>query len=655
MRGRQHKFFFARTMNIMEELIFGENYYCLYLPGTNFDNLESRLIEWFRKHSSLQWENTTIVFVTILAGQNRRDVLQTETILRFGAGKGTIDQSQYALKECLLFVELSEYEEQLFVFGGLRYDEYMSMLSSNNYITLGNLKPIQHLITTQSNTVNALETYWFSRTKDTTTPKIKWEMALNTLFTQIMGLQTLPYDQYQKRLAAHGSLLGKVYPFALFLASCEPMLKKQLLDTEVGFLKWRLGQLTTESLKIAFLCKWFENGVDFSLSSFGFSQYAHCPKPVNLVSMGLGRMTNDVLEFSRLQFDWLRKRHAHMYPETAFPSAILSGNAEFLSTQSYCDLQVFEGEALFTLRELDEYLCTMLRCKLSREIDTIGLQAKSYFASSVWCRVKRYSHCGFVHYVREDIEVISKSIPHPMLEEAMRARSEFTIATAENEMAQDLLETTLLPILNERTENWNSYFGWNFDAGYEPSRTVCSPASFDPNNSSAPGIPISQIELANYAHEFWAPCVCGIVDACLEGRHMKYLVRLKMVAFLRMFGYTLEEAKQLWFLMFSGTDVLDRAVSMDEFYDSPISSKYSQFLVYSFEQNRRTNLGISCMTLISKGYCEFTESVRDIEELDLEARCRKKCTEHINTIRQTPTQYAVQSPIHFWKIQSKNR
>jgi hypothetical protein len=135
-------------------------------------------------------------------------------------------------------------------------------------------------------------------------------------------------------------------------------------------------------------------------------------------------------------------------------------------------------------------------------------------------------------------------------------------------------------------------------------------------------IPQSREELIQYAERYWPPCLVAYVKSCQGFKHLKHPDRRKVSAMLKLFGYPLDAAQQMFWLMFSDTRV-EALTGKSEF----LVGKRGSIIANDFGNGKNTNLGVSCRALIGAGQCPFSGNV------DMEDIARTGCSTHMNELR----------------------
>lgn len=163
---------------------------------------------------------------------------------------------------------------------------------------------------------------------------------------------------------------------------------------------------------------------------------------------------------------------------------------------------------------------------------------------------------------------------------------------------------------------------------------------------SAPVVPITEVptlpsdygKLIEFAERYWPPCLVAVVRKSTGPFHFKHPERRKISPMLKAFGFSLEDAQHIFFLLFSTTAV-ERTSTKAQFLDGHRGS-----IIATDYANPKVNEKMqSCRTMIQGNYCPFASSV------DIEDTARTLCTKHMNTLRmadgkQTRDRYLIASP-----------
>lgn len=151
-------------------------------------------------------------------------------------------------------------------------------------------------------------------------------------------------------------------------------------------------------------------------------------------------------------------------------------------------------------------------------------------------------------------------------------------------------------------------------------------------------LPETRKDLLLFSSLNFPPCVTKYIAECEGVNHMHYADRLRVSALLRRFGFNLDDAQHIFYLMFSETKE-HFGQNKGEF----LKSKHGQVVASDYASNKQENLGISCMTLIARGKCAFP----DIEDL-----AQSKCNEYLEKLWQikgkTRKRYPISSPVNFF-------
>jgi hypothetical protein len=311
------------------------------------------------------------------------------------------------------------------------------------------------------------------------------------------------------------------------------------------------------------------------------------------------------------------------HPADAAPGVGFSVPARYCSADLLLKLGPRKGRLCVPHQELASVCCAYLAERISEHVLLVQRRHDLSFARAFWSRlILRSTNLGLGNkmsqqWLAQDVLVLSN-----------RALQERVLRSTAKLCNDELFRRAIIPML----ASLDGYYGAQ---DYQPeeqwplrhARAVISDIHIGE-------LPNSYTELLDYAAKLWPPCMQAMVGQCLDVP-LHYRQRITMSALLRNFGYTLEQAQQLWLTMFSECDRA-AATNPTQFF----KSDHGRVLKSDYDKNNQIDIGTSCRYVYSCGLCPFKSM--DIEE------CQQQCTNTAPIVLA----FRISSPRNYFKQSS---
>lgn len=580
-------------------------------PLLAFSDIErDQVYETLQKHfHNIRWTQVTVAFCSASNLQN----LTPNSILSFD-GQANIDEQQYSIRSQILFVHYFP-NGVLCVFGALSHARY-TRLQEQGFVQISDLETLTPPAPPSSLSQTVLDIAPYYNFSDT----YNLQSCRELLWRGNESLYKFrKYDSLRNVAGAR-----EAFPLALFSAAASPLFEHRFVQREIEILLARLGCLTTEEERLAFVEAWFGEKV-LNITVYHGGAVAHAEEGI---VPGL-RLPETTLKHTRESIVQLRKFHNTHYPSMPTPSFVFYVDISTVPAlmapacprcrRSPCvRLPVERGKVVLTHLELDLYLPALWKQRYEEMVFTMQLSGACYLSD---------------HWARPASEKVQLAEEARYFHEAAKALREH--------FSPVLLEEVLIPTFYDATDNWNWYFDWNFDQ---------LTTSEDTTVSVSGDLPTTRDQLIEYAQRYWPPCMQALVELCKGHRHLQHEERIKMAALLRVFGYSPAQAEQLWWNLFRETLANTHYVTQEAF----LEGEHGQVIINDYKANKQRNVGVHCESLIRKKLCPFVET-GDIE--DLVSTARKHCTESLQKYRASKglreLRYPIYSPKNYFTVQTK--
>jgi len=609
--------------------------------------LEATLSGWLKTQESrrpVMWHQLSVVFCHVNesppAGQSL--IMHTRETKQL-AGLAP----EWRPHGYLLFVQYNANLHQVRIYGGLSLAEYTRHVAEFSFVTLGELQKVPELDGEDDLLAEkrALQPYYeLDEAAEYTLEELV--LATNWICTQILGLQQRDQSEETYLDAELQALLrsdnNNALGFlgALFLAACHGRFRTAFVERELRLLAYRLEVcFNTEQQRMFFLSSWFPKLLRIEPNHF--ARFIGHEDPAYLVrTLRLKDNIDALRQKHGVMQDYMQRR----YPQEPQPSFYFTGELQFLPEALQWGLPSQRGSVFFTYKELPQYLANYLEHELDRRIGEMKLHRCTDLAAPVWAKVERR---GEVKFRSSHIKALVTANPKAEQQLVLTALWERVELSRTSEMLHDFTEEFVLPFIQQLDGNCG---GWETEPLLMPKiqQRFDSPSHqrLQEKLHAEHRLPDTHEDLQEYAVHHWSPCMQRIVQNCRGRDHLQHDARLKMAAMLRRCGYNEAQGSHLWQVLFSETNIYEKAVSRGRNF---LETEQGQVIGYDYTQNKQENLGISCTSLVAGGFCPVSEEARtpDIEE------CQKGCLQHFNVAHQSNLQYPIRGPENYFHLSIK--
>lgn len=538
------------------------------------------------------------------------------------------------LREHLLFVNYEEQFRCLSIYGDMSLQQY-GALAEFGFLTLADCqqasRPLVYALELDSKFLERAKLlangFHTLSERFVAEPfgdgELDFELAY-ALFVQVAGLSEYRnrlhhqsaeelYNSLCERLLEPTSLKDARRRFrcAVLLSAMSSEFAREYIRYEQLLLELRFECCyTTERMRVALLEAWFPGLLE--TEELGVNEQFYAP-PAHTLGHNDGHRYTDYRKCVDLR--------NLLAPQQAVPGILLRGPLRYATQlRSYFDLLRIEaGTVSFTHHVLCGYLQAYIEEFTQQQTAALKLHTHELaLARQVWTRLMLRS------------SLLDWALP----ESAQRVREEMAAVkdTVRLERALELGQQLYVnPFAQQLVALLGSFDGYYGQAEYESairewpssSAATAGAAALQFRRATvdeAEAMPSDFAALEQLAKASWPPCMQAMVEQCRD-THLRHLQRVAMSGLIRALGYSAEQGEQLWDTLFSETQVYAACGGTTEAF---MKTDRGNAIVYDYSRNRQSNLGVSCLSLVKRGFCPVAArkgySVGDIED------CQKLCT-----------------------------
>lgn len=557
---------------------------------------------------SLRIHSTQISFVFCTFNFRRQslDKPPPSSVLLFG--KNASIPSNELLREQLLFYSYSE--QRLEVLGHLSLEQYNAGYLEY-VLTLGDVDQpqLQLAYPCEPETVRLmreLKPYYEYRPTGTPPSKpVRYELVSQEM-DATLGLDLAAAQRLQRISQAELSEYMRekflkspehrplAFAYSLLVAGIEEDYAKLVLKREALLLGIRLGRYwTNERARAVFCAQWFPDHVQVRQLDDPRSQFPLFPSPMLL----------DEAEVNRLDREFTDRCKASLPLGSAMPSLAFSIQPAYRSS--------LLSEPLFSAQELPVQLAACLEHRLRNRISTLQLEHSlalfRRFYMPMALDIVRYTDSVDAR-VRLDQEFLQVTGNPERLSKIKASLAEIPRLPRQHFLLPDDRGFVLAAVCM----HLYSYLGVyaEMDAVYDNSEYNAMRHDEEKGNLRAgPAaaleidhpLPETRNAALQYSLKYWPACLRRLLELSEGERHLTYEERLAASGMLKSFGYTLQQAEQMWDHFFSETTVYSASFKQDEYGTVPKTD---------YTKDKQGGCG-NCKTMSRKGHCPFG----DLEEI----------------------------------------
>jgi len=442
-------------------------------------------------------------------------------------------------------------------------------------------------------------------------------LRLDEIYTTVTGLATQSRtttlvgslsptqlaDQLYTRLLEDMYSPLRRFQLSLFLSALNPAFCQHFIAYEQTLLTLRFQFCyRSEHQRVVFAHQWFPGVLRTHELSVATQFYN---LPLELAPEERNDTSEDTRAYARLcERHQLQQRAATLpFPSVVFNCALQSAGP----LQLVPGLECRAGRLRFSHYELEEVLHTQLAQFVRLQVISMQRKFKLYYARQLWTRL--YLPRSGMGWTRAT--ALQEFRHTHRLQPASLAEQVISTASAQCDR-WPLMQRYVLPMLGALDGNYgenelHSEQQW-------PTREMRGQATNDAGTYSLGVLPTSSDELVQYAAQHFPECMYAMVLQSASGQHLKYHQRIGMSALLRHFGYSEQQGIEMWSLLFARTDVGAR----QDF----LTSKQGRVIIDDYKNNKQTQLGVSCRSLVQHNLCTVRQEHPTVEDIeDLQRRC----------------------------------
>lgn len=605
-----------------EQLIPALLSYCAELP-VDKDSL--------RIHSS----QLSFVFCTFNLRRQSLDKPPPSSVLLFG--KNASIPSTELLREQLLFYTYSE--QRLEVLGHLALEQYNA--SYLEYVlTLGDIDQpqLQLAYACEPETVRLMRElkpyYEYSPAGTPPSKSVRAELVRQEMDAtlgldlaaaqRLQGLSQAELSEYMRekflRSSEHRPL---AFAYSLLVAGIEEDYAKLVLKREALLLGIRLARYwTNERARAVFCAQWFPDQVQVRQLDDPRSRFPLFPAPMLL----------DEAEVNRADREFTDRCKASLPLGSAMPSLAFSMQPVYRSS--------LLAEPLCPAQELPVQLAACLEHRLRNRIAALQLEHSlalfRRFYMPMALDIIRYTDS---HNARISLELeFLQSVGNPeRLQKIKASLAEIPRLPRQHFLLPDDRGFVLAAVCMHLYTYLGVYA--ELDAVFDNSEY--NAMRYNEEKRQAGSGPAAKLEIdhplpANrnaalqYAAQYWPACLRRLLEVSEGERHLNYDERLAASGMLKSFGYSLQQAEQLWDHFFSETTVYSASFKQDE---------YGTVLKTDYTKDKQGGCG-NCKTMGRKGRCPFG----DLEDIGV------RCAADLQQRTGRTALYPISNPAQYFRM-----
>ena len=582
----------------------------------------SHNLEFEVQNIAVQWAQLSIIFChTSDPSPTSDSILRFRNRRRPAEENYTID-SDFPLREHLLFVNYNTSTEKLIVFGDLSFRAYQHILAEHSHLRLSDVdRDCEALVYDE----NPWELKFLKKGRkfmnymtlldehpDQAFPELTSDdrqHALMDSYTEIVfglnGIEKLEAEQLYDRLL--GYQFGKKHRNAQFFYGCllSAMNENYLSEFQHSEVA-KISQLfslfyNTEPKRVAFCQIWCPSIQIVRPNSP--DQFYNLP---NECSRGLAES-----DLEKLQIRHTARYPGRPQPGIYFRSCII--NAPSLLQD--LTLPVRNGIVSFTHHELFHFVETQILKLINNQVGLLRDRFNLHLADRFMIPMlaQRFFHGTFPTQIKQMLLDINPEMKPNFLNGLMEVYSQLLKLKKIS-----ILRDVAMPLIGGLNnccglQDWfpvwprKRALGINDENLYEQHPELMS--------LHQEVMPPTYEDLVDMSKRYWAPCMQKLAAGRVGGHHMVHKERVRMAALVRALGYREEQGLDLWKLLFERTQV----------YPGPnkfFQSSWGFVIVYDYRRNKTQDIGVSCRALIANRFCPFAGDSRDIEDFTCQTACR---------------------------------
>jgi len=705
--------------NYYEEILYTEeNKWYIVLNNVKEDNIDVILQQWVENNLdgySIQWVDICILFCRFKCNIENVD---NTTMIFFdkttNATNLSLQPSDDDLYSYLLFIHYDISLSRIYILGNLSHTEFQELIKNCGYLVISDLNT--YFITnekTESQSISIItsipyyhneysNTFGILDTNNILAADTLYQNTVSKIIRKNIALQKCPSEMCcltcsspsghmnssslkNENMEIDPNYMSIAFDYNIILAASNPSYKELFYASERKKLIKQLDDLEcqTESVWDQFITKWFPRSKTTMVNSIG--KYQH----ENRASMDqrFKKMTESNKISSIGIYNQIKNFYKKHYPNEHIPSLFFRTSIVYLPefiisdlcpicNSSECDVMLpnEDGFVVFTRKESKNFVLNYFDSQFQQKINQIQSVCGTNFASSIWSKIKKINNLSTntTHFNGKDINTIVKNFTkkiynqnfdyhrYHLVYNILEKLHKFDFMSLQFCKGSNILSFVLefideIDLSFEKQEyginSSLSLFGNrqhnNLNLNNENNKIIRYANIKDPLNTYA--------QVMIHIKTFWPLCMINLSKCMISTSHPKHAERLKLCSFIRLAGYSQENAMKIWYNIFLVSDI-NKNNSLDE--NTFFNSKQGKQILYAYASIKTQGLGISCMNLIKKSMCPYSDRTKittmtmDIE--DITTTCKTSCTNSLKKkLNNTRINYNIYNPYNYTKTAIK--